>query len=170
MDALIVIDMQQRMHDGISKHDLAGVASRINRLARKIRDRGGQVIFIQHEDAEFAPGSEGWKILDELERDCEDRVVSKSYNDAFFETALASELNELSPNRVIMTGWATDMCVDATVRSAAVLGFKVVAVRDATTVGDRDHLSAEQIIDHHHWAWTNVISKHPVALLNAAEI
>ncbi len=173
MDALIVVDMQERMHDGIPKHDLPGVVLRINQLAQKVRARGGLVIFIQHEDSvgdEFARGSKGWEILGEIHRDPADRIVPKSFNDAFFETPLDSELRRLSPSRVIVTGWATDMCVDATIRSAAALGFEVVAVRDGTTVSDRDHLPAERIIEHHHWVWTHLISQHPVILLYEADV
>ena len=99
-----------------------------------------------------------------------DRSVPKTFNDAFFQTTLAAELIELAPERVIVAGWATDMCVDATIRSAAALGFRGVAARDATTVSDREHLPAEQIIEHCHWVWTHIISEHPVSILDEAAI
>ena len=68
-----------------------------------------------------------------------------------------------------MTGWATDLCVDATVRSAAALGFQVV-VANAHTVSDRPHLDARQVIEHHHWVWRNLIAKHQVTLSDEAEL
>ena len=46
-------------------------------------------------------------------------------NSAFAGTSLASDLSRLGAERVLITGWATDLCVDATVRSAAKLGFEV---------------------------------------------
>ena len=80
-----------------------------------------------------------------------DRIVRKTLNDAFFKTSLQSDLADLGANRLLVAGWATDLCVDATVRSAAALGFKVVAVADCHTVSDRPHLPAGRVIDHHHW-------------------
>lgn len=173
MDVLVVVDMQERIHDGVPKHDLAGVVSRIGLLAARVRVQGGTVIFIQHEDpegGEVPAGSPGWEILAELGRQPTDLVVAKTHNDGFFETPLAAQIRALSPERVVVTGWATDMCVDATLRSAAALGFRVVGVRDGTTVAERDHLPAEKIIEHHHWVWTNMISQHPVSLLAAADV
>ncbi len=69
-----------------------------------------------------------------------------------------------------VAGWPTDMCVDATVRSAAALGFKVVVVEDGHTVSDRPHLDAERIIEHHHWIWQNLFAQHPVSLAREARI
>jgi hypothetical protein len=48
MDALIVVDMQVGLLAGEPKHDLHGVIGRINRLAAKVRERSGRVIFVQH--------------------------------------------------------------------------------------------------------------------------
>jgi nicotinamidase-related amidase len=99
-----------------------------------------------------------------------DRIVSKTLNDAFFKTSLQSDLAELRANRLLVAGWATDLCVDATIRSAAALGFKVVAVADGHTVSDRPHLPAGRVIDHHHWVWANLLAPHSVSILRAAEV
>jgi len=50
------------------------------------------------------------------------------------------------------------------------LGFKVVAVADCHTVSDRPHLSAERVIDHHHWIWANLLALHPVSIVREAEV
>jgi nicotinamidase-related amidase len=91
-------------------------------------------------------------------------------NSAFAGTSLASDLSRLGAERVLITGWATDLCVDATVRSAAKLGFAVVVVEDAHTVSDRPHASASQIIEHHHWVWTQLFAQPPVRLAPASEV
>jgi len=100
----------------------------------------------------------------------DDRIVSKTLNDPFFSTSLQSDLAKLRGDRLLVAGWATDLCVDATIRSAAALGFKVVAVADCHTVSDRPHLSAGRIIDHHHWVWANLIAPHPVRIVREAEV
>ena len=172
-DALLVVDMQEGLLRGAPKHDLAGVIARINRLARRVRQRGGAVVFVQHAGPagdDFEPHTPSWCLLPALETDPADRVVAKRLNDPFFETTLRSDLAALGARRVLVTGWATDLCVDATVRSAAALGFEVVAVADGHTVSDRPHLPAAKIMDHHHWVWANLIAPHPVAMVRAADV
>ena len=60
MDALIVVDMQVGLLNGGPKHDLSGVIERINRLAAKVRQQSGPVIFVQHcsgAEDDFVPGT-----------------------------------------------------------------------------------------------------------------
>jgi len=173
MDALLVVDMQAGLLRGGPKHDLAGVVERINRLAQRVRQRRGSVVFVQHAGPvgdDFEPHTPGWSLLTTLETEPADRIVSKRLNDPFFQTSLQGDLAALRPERLLVTGWATDLCVDATVRSAAALGFKVVAVADCHTVSDRPHLSAAKVIDHHHWVWANLLAPHPVTIVPEAEV
>jgi len=173
MDALIVIDMQEDLLRGDEKYELAAVVDRINRLAERVRQRGGTVIFVQHDgtpDDGFVPFTPGWEILSSIQRKPPDRTVHKTLNDAFFGTSLESDLKQLGTERVLITCWATDFCVDAAVRSATALGFKVVVVADGKTVSARPHLSPERVIEYHHWIWTNILSPHPVKIVREAEL
>lgn len=173
MDVLLVVDMQEGLLHGGPKLDLLAVVERINRLAERVRQGGGAVFFVQHAGPvgdEFEPLSPGWRLLSTIKTEPRDRIVSKTLNDPFFRTSLQSDLAALRPERVLVAGWATDLCVDATVRSAAVLGFKVVAVADCHTVSDRPHLCAERVIAHHHWVWANLLAPHPVRIAPEAEV
>ena len=173
MDVLLVVDMQEGLLRGDPKHDLAAVVARINGLAARVRRRGGCVVFIQHDGPagdDFEPHSAGWPILGAIERSPEDRIVHKRLNDAFFGTALTDELARLGVDRLLIGGWATDFCVDATVRSAVARGFKVTVVADGHTVADRPHLGARGVIEHHHWIWSNLIAPHPVTISREAEL
>ncbi len=173
MDVLLLIDMQEDLLLGDEKHELPLVVERINRLAERVRQRGGHVVFVQHDGAageDFAPFTPGWAILSSIDQHAQDRSVRKTLNDAFFGTSLQSELNALGVQRVFVAGWATDLCVDATVRSAVALGFEVVVVSDCHTLSARPHLCAERVIEHHHWVWANLISLHPVRIAREAEL
>ena len=173
MDALLVVDMQVGLRNGPPKHDLQGVIDRINRLATAIRDRAGKVIFIQHcggKGDEFEPGSAGWHFLPELRRDDADLVVAKTLNDPFAGTNLRPLLDELAPDRVLICGWATDLCVDSTVRSAVANLYDVVVIADGHTVSDRPHLDAVNVIRHHHWVWSNLITRRSVRIETAEEL
>ena len=173
MDVLLIIDMQEGLLLGEEKHDLACVVERINRLAERVRQGGGCVVFVQHDGDcgdDFAPFTSGWAILASIRREPQDRIVRKTLNDAFLGTSLQSDLLELGAGRVLVAGWATDLCVDATVRTAAALGFVLIVVSDCHTVSARPHLSAERVIEHHHWIWTNLICSHPVTIAREVEI
>jgi len=173
MDALLVIDMQAGLRDGLPKHDLPGVIGRINQLAAMIRERGGGVIWVQHcgpAGTPFAPGQPAWHFLPELRRSDSDVVVSKTLNDAFAGTDLHARLQQLAPDRVLIAGWATDFCVDTTLRSAVSRSYNVVAVGDAHTLADRPHLDASSVIRHHNWVWANLITHASIRIATTAEL
>jgi len=173
MDALLVVDMQVGLLRGDPKHDLAGVVRRINQLSAMVRSRSGQVIFVQHCGSGgdgFEPDTPGWALLPELRRDDSDLAVHKSLNDPFAGTDLQARLQAIAPNRVLIAGWATDFCVDATVRSAVSNHYDVVVVTDAHTLNDRPHLDAASIIRHHHWVWGSLITQRSVRLAHTDEL
>jgi len=173
MDALLLVDLQEGLLLGDAKHDLAAVLGRLDRLAGEVRRRGGRVVFVQHDgppgDA-FAPQAPGWRLLAAVRRGPADLTVRKTLNDPFVGTALEAELRRLGVDRVLVAGWATDLCVDATVRSATARGLEVVVVADGHTVSDRPHLPAAEVIAHHHWVWRHLLGPHPVRVVPAHEV
>jgi nicotinamidase-related amidase len=158
---LLIVDMQVGLFQGDPPRlDADGVIRRINRLARAIREKGGTVVFIQHEDPEgylLEPKTPGWELLPTVKREPMDPIVRKEACDAFYETELQSLLEQLNAKRLIVTGCATDFCVDTTVRAAASRDYEVVVVADGHTTRDRPHLDAASIIEHHNWMWENLI-------------
>lgn len=173
MDVMLIVDMQVGLLNGEPKHDLQGVIDRINRLAARVREQSGIVIFIQHcggKGDDFEPQTPGWAFLPELVRDPADLVVPKQMNDPFAGAELQARLNRIAPDRVLVTGWATDLCVDATVRSAVSNHHHVVVVTDAHTLSDRPHLDAVSVIRHHHWVWRNLITQRPVTFARTDEL
>jgi len=91
VDVLLVVDMQEGLLRGAPKHDLLAVVERINRLAVRVRRRGGSVGFVQHAGPvgdDFEPLTPGWHLLATIKTEPCDRIVSKTLNDAFFKTSL----------------------------------------------------------------------------------
>jgi nicotinamidase-related amidase len=173
MDVLIVVDMQAGLLRGLPKHDLAGVVDRINRLAASVRCRSGRVVWIRHcgtQGDDFAPDQPGWAFLPELDRQAADIEVRKTLNDPFAGTDLKVQLSELKPDRVLIAGWATDFCVDATVRSTVSNDHHVVVVSDAHTLNDRPHLDAPGVIRHHNWVWSNLITNQSIRVVPTSEL
>lgn len=172
-DVLIVVDMQVGLHDGLPKHDLLGVIQRINALAAMVRRHGGQVVWIRHcgkAGDGFERGSPGWALLPDLDRQPEDAIVEKTLNDSFAGTALHDTLQRRAPDRVLVAGWATDSCVDSTVRSAISRDYNVVVASDAHTLSDRPHLAATAIIRHHNWIWSDLLTNRSIRVVTTAEL
>lgn len=159
MKALLVVDMQVGLFEGGSpRYDAEGVIQRINKIAKVVRATGGVVIFIQHEDnGGLKRGTEGWEILPMLERVDTDLLMHKQACDSFYETNLPDLLEQYGAQELIITGCATDFCVDTTIRAAASRNYDVVVVEDAHTTKDRPHLDAKSIIRHHNWMWKSLI-------------
>jgi nicotinamidase-related amidase len=173
MDAMLVVDMQKGLLAGDPKHDLHGVIDRINRLSTRIRGQSGHVIFIQHcgvDGDDFEPWTPGWQLLAELIRDPADLIVRKSLNDPFAGTELQAQLKAIAPDRLFITGWATDLCVDSTVRSAVANHHDVVVVADGHTLSDRPHLDAVAVIRHHNWVWNKLITQRSIKVAAADEL
>jgi nicotinamidase-related amidase len=159
---------------GESRHDAGGVVARINRLADWVRRRNGVVVWVQHDGPSgdpFEPEAPSWAILPSLGREAADETVRKTACDSFLGTRLEPLLRERGAARVIVTGWATDFCVDTTVRASTARGFPTWAVADAHTCGDRPHLTAIEVIRHHNWVWADLIAPGgPVTVVTAAEL
>ena len=173
MKALLVIDMQVGLFEGKPpRHDAEGVIQRINEVAREVRATGGIVIFIQHEDSgAFRRGTERWGILPALERADTDLLLRKQACDSFYQTNLPDLLEQHHAQEIIITGCATDFCVDTTIRAAASRDYDVVVVEDGHTTKDRPHLDAVSIIRHHNWMWKNlIIPGKEVRVLPAASV
>lgn len=138
--------------------DRAGLVGRINALAQQVRP-SGFVVWIQHTDAleGFARDSDAWRLLPELQVEPGDHRIEKEGSDAFLETDLDTLLRGSGATEVIIVGYATEFCVDTTVRAAASKGYRVIAPSDGHTTDDRPDFSARDIIRHHNYVWSDLL-------------
>jgi nicotinamidase-related amidase len=173
VDAIVVVDMQVGLLNGLPKHDLQGVIQRINLLTAMVRKQSGKVIWVRHcgkTGDGFERHTEGWAFLPELCCHPDDVVIEKTLNDPFVRTSLQETLELIAPDRVLVAGWATDSCVDATIRSAISNDYHVVVVSDGHTVSDRPHLDAATVIRHHHWVWSDLITDRSVRIMTTGQL
>jgi len=171
--ALLVIDMQAGLFRGTpARHDADGVVARINALAGAVRAKGWPLVFVQHEDdGGLAWASPEWQLLPALDVRPGDARVRKTACDSFYRSDLDGILRERGVHRLFVVGCATDFCVDTTIRAAASRDYEVIVVADGHTTKDRAHATAETIIAHHNWMWSNLILPgNPVRVLPAAEL
>lgn len=132
------------------------------------------MIFIQHDgppgDA-FEPGKPTWQLLPSLERKAKDLVVHKVACDAFYETNLDGTLRARNVQRLLVTGCATEFCVDTTIRAAMSRDYDITVVADPHTTADRQHVDAKSLIQHQNWLWGELI--HPkvkIAVVSTNEL
>ena len=174
-DALIIIDMQQGSFTAESpRHDSDGLVERLNRLASAVRVMGGVVIFVQHDGPRgdpHHPDLPGWKLLPGLHVEADDAIVRKTSCDAFLETSLKAVLQARAVDRLIITGCATEYCVDTTGRSALARRYATIVPADGHTTANRPHLPAEKIIEHHNAIWADFIAPAgPAVVCPCAEV
>lgn len=142
------------------RHDTDGVVKRINHLAEIFRKKGLAVIYIQHDGTgtgAFEKNSEDWENLDELLVSPTDIRIDKYANDVFYKSHLEAKLMELNVDHLVITGCATDFCIESTIQSALTKDYHITVVKDGHTTGNRPHLKAEQVIEHYNWVWQNML-------------
>lgn len=100
------------------------------------------------------PETEEWEILSSLTIASTDLMVSKTANDSIYHTVLKEELVRSGIKELVITGCATDFCVDSTVKSALVNDFNITVISDGHTTADRPNLKAHQVIELYKWIWS----------------
>ena len=129
----------------------------IQRLAESFRTNGKDVIYIYtawekdysdialplkkmgpkaKEMGALVKGSWGAEIIDELAPQQNDHMVMKKAYGAFFQTPLDRTLRNLGVNTLVMTGVATNFCVETTAREAVAYGYDIIMVKDGTATFD----------------------------------
>ena len=169
--AALVIDVQEGLTPGsYREHE---VLQAINSVIAQVRQNGGDVIFVQHCHASYAPlmkGHAGWEIHRSLDREPVDRCIEKQASDAFYQTDLDMYLRERNIGRLLITGLQTEYCVDTTCRSALSHGFDVTLIADAHTTGGTT-LPVATVIAHHNELLANLAHpKHQIDVCNSAEL
>ena len=150
--AVLVIDVQSILFDPEPQpFESQIVLTKINEVTKLARAKSIPVIFVQHEQPKsvIEYESAGWALQSSLITQTGDHFVRKTTPDSFLNTNLQSVLNELDVDSLIVCGYASEFCVDTTIRRAAGLGYPVTLVSDAHTTHDKEHASGAQIREHH---------------------
>lgn len=160
---LLVIDFQKGLVDTEPQPgNAAGIAANIGMLMQRARAARAPVVLIQHEDdKELARGSAAWELSERLDVTETDHVVGKRTPDAFLGTELANVLKRHAVEHVVICGYATEFCVDTTVRRSAANGLAVTLAADAHTTHDKPHANAAAIRAHHNATLANIRSFGP---------
>lgn len=168
--ALIVIDFQNAVLSEPPAWQADTVLERIAGLIARARTAGVPVIYVQHDTAgsDWEAGTHGWQFPALIAPQPQDHVSAKNSCDAFRQTGLQQHLAQAGITTIYVCGYATEFCIDTSVRRAASLELATVVISDAHTTRDRPHLAAPAIVEHHNWVWRQLLNPgNPVTLLTA---
>jgi len=154
--ALLIIDIQNDYFPA-GKYPLVKpleAAQKAYMILQCFRESGGHHVHIQHISLEpnatfFISGDRGTDIHDSVAHFEGEPIVYKHEPNSFLNTELLELLKSWEIERVVITGMMTHMCVDATARAAADLGFQIIVAEDACATRDLQYgdttIPAEQV-------------------------
>ena len=151
-NVVLVVDMvvgfMEPGHNLYCGDESREIIPRVRDLIEREQANGGNVIFIcdthDPDDLEFqmfpvhcVRGTEEAEVITEL-RDYEGETIRKRRYSAFFETDLDDRLAELDPDKVIVCGVCTDICVMHTAADARNRDYAVDVPTDCVASFDPD--------------------------------
>ncbi len=141
--ALLLIDIQKDYFPGgrMPLVEPLAAAQKAYALLQCFREHGQPTVHIQHVSTRpnatfFLPGERGTDIHDAVAHFEGEPLVIKHFPNSFRETNLLELLKGRQTERLVVCGMMTHLCVDATVRAAADLGFQVILAADACATRD----------------------------------
>jgi nicotinamidase-related amidase len=141
--ALILVDIQNDYFPG-GRMELAGMdtaGETAKALLTYFRENKWPTVHIQHISAQkgasfFIPETEGVKIHECISPLDQETVIQKHFPNSFRETDLYDHLTGAGVKNLVICGAMSHMCIDATTRAAADLGFSGTVVHDACATRD----------------------------------
>ncbi|GIG66531.1 cysteine hydrolase family protein [Phytomonospora endophytica] len=151
--ALLIIDMQTALLTRSRAHDLDATVAVVAGLRERADAAGVPVIALQQWGEKLPQGAPGHEFVEALTPRVEDVVIAKRSADPFIDTTLKATLDALGVTEVLVTGFATEFCVESAARASLGHGYDVVLVADGHTTMEREdtdeYISAARSIAHH---------------------
>ncbi|MFF3900907.1 cysteine hydrolase family protein [[Kitasatospora] papulosa] len=138
--ALIVVDVQRAFVRGDGAlPEAERLVDRTAELITRAREAGALVVHVQNDGpagGDDEPHTPGWGLHHPVDTGRGEVVIRKTHDDAFQETSLESVLTTSGVRSLAVCGLMSEMCVQATARTAVELGYRVVLPYDAHATYD----------------------------------
>lgn len=135
VDALILVDLQSAFVSGENAVPGADrLLDRTTELLDRAREAGAVVVHLQNDGAPGAadePGTRGWELYLPVKPGPREQVIRKPRDDGFDATPLGQFLIAAGVTSIAICGVMSEMCVQATARTALARGYRVVLPYDA---------------------------------------
>lgn len=148
--ALILVDLQKGITSAHLGDSVDAVVHQATRLAAAFRQHKLPVVLVDVTGRAPSRTESGWsgrgsalpadwaEIIDELDTQPSDHLITKRRRSAFHDTGLDTLLRNLGVTQVVLAGISTSAGVESTARSASDHGYHVVLATDAMTDPDPD--------------------------------
>lgn len=153
-ESLVIIDFQNGVCKG--KKPVANLDDCIVKINQRImmyHNMKKPVIFIQHNDEELIKEKWSWQIIDEINHEQNDYYIQKTHANSFYKTNLKELLDKLNVNSIEICGAQTEYCVDATIKMAHGLGYKIQMLHGLSTTLNNEYMNAEKTIAFYENIW-----------------
>lgn len=137
--ACLIIDVQQAATAPLPDGG-AELTKKLSRLIAWCRQQMVPLVYFRHDGG---PG-ESSPIDPRIQPREGELVMDKSYNSAFLETELEDWCAQQGITQLIAAGMMTELCVDATIKSAFERGYQVLVPQGCCATYDNDYLTAQQ--------------------------
>jgi nicotinamidase-related amidase len=144
--ALLIIDIQNDYFPGgtMELEGAEAAGAKAGAAIRKARKSGMPVIHMRHLSTRpgatfFLPGTKGAEIHASAAPEKGETVLEKNFPNSFRGTPLRKRMDQLDTKHLVVAGMMTHMCVDATVRHAADLGYRITLLGDACATRAQSH-------------------------------
>ena len=143
MRGLLIIDIQRDYFPGgafpLVEPEAAAEAAR--RALDHFRANGEPIVHVRHiwdapDAAFFKKGTEGTEIHPLVAPEGDEPVITKDEPNAFLGTYLEQRLRADGIDELVVAGMMSSMCVDASVRAGADLGFGMTVIHDGCAAPD----------------------------------
>jgi len=148
---LLVVDMCQDFFKNNSKWKELNKGKKsqvkaINDLVKHFRSKGNPVVWVvqrfkkdlsdahalvrENKIYETIEGTDGWKLLPELDREEDEVMIVKNRYSAFFKTRLEQDIEKNNIDTIVIVGVNTHACIRITAIDAYMRDHKVILVEE----------------------------------------
>ncbi|HEU4535561.1 MAG TPA: cysteine hydrolase family protein, partial [Polyangiaceae bacterium] len=140
--ALVLVGVQRGFDEPAwGRRNNPRAEAQIKALLEAWRAGGREVVHVRHHSrlpaSPLRAGAPGAAFKDFAEPRPGELVVTKAGNSAFAGTELEAELRGRGATALVLAGFTSNHCVDATARQGSDLGFRVFVAGDACAAFDR---------------------------------
>ena len=142
---LIVIDIQKGITDE-RLYDFTGFLKNVSSIIDAARKNSVEVIYVQHDDGPgtgFSIGDVDFEIADQVAPKAEEKIFVKEINSCFGNKELTAYLDKQKEKELIIVGLQTNICIDASVKSAFERGYRVIIPNGTNSTFDNDYMDGE---------------------------
>lgn len=153
---LILVDIQNDYFSG-GKMELVGInaaSTNAKDLLSLFRKNQWPTFHIQHVSEHegatfFLPETNGVELHESIRPSSGEIIIQKNFPNSFRKTGLQAALKQAEVDKLVICGAMSHMCIDATTRAAADLGYPCIIVHDACATKDLEFegkkISAEEV-------------------------